>query len=94
MTDGNRREANSLLDPKPNDIENPFKSLVSTMATSPNDWSLSSRESWLYGIVCGWGKSIDAVAVHHGWKPRDVRRLKRLHSRFTEVAESFKMDEE
>ena len=92
MNIGNTIDPDPELDPMPNDIENPFDSLITTIACSPNDWALNGRMAWIYGITCGWGKSLKSVGVHHGWTPQDMRRLKRLHTRFKAANHSFDLD--
>ena len=62
--------------------ENPFDSIHACIAFSPRDWSEHHRMAWIYGIVCGWGDSMGAVARKHHWGPDEVERLKRLHIRY------------
>lgn len=56
--------------------------LVEHMVFSPRDHSVSRREAWMYGIVCGWGDAIDEVAERHHWSKEAVDELKLQHEDF------------
>jgi len=58
------------------------KSLRDTMATHARDWSLNSRDAWLYGVVCGWGRVLPEVAAKHNWSAQDVTRLRELRTAY------------
>lgn len=53
-------------------------SLRASMVTQPQAFALDHRSAWQYGIVVGWGDSLDAVAARHQWDAATVARLRRL----------------
>lgn len=70
------------LDPK----ENPLESIYCTIAFDSKDYSVSRRDAWIYGIVCGWDdESIKDLSKKHEWTNDDISRLKRLNARFKEI---------
>lgn len=64
--------------------DSPYESLHNVLTGSSRDHSLTRGDAWLYGIVVGWGSSLEQVAAKHGWQPDDVARLLRLHATFQE----------
>jgi len=55
------------------------KSLEDTLSLSSRDHSLNHRDAWIYGIIVGWGDSIEEVAKKHNWDEDTVKRLHSLH---------------
>lgn len=73
--------------------ENPLENISCAIAFSPKDWSVESRDAWIYGIVLGWDdESLDELSKKHGWGLGDVERLKRLCLRFKELNELAKLE--
>ena len=80
----------------PHDLREALYSLGSTIACSATDFAQYYRDSWLYGIVCGWGceedhehddicggdGAMDQVSARHGWSEADVERLRRYRRAF------------
>ena len=78
----------------PDDLREALYSLGSTVACSATDFGQYYRDSWLYGIVCGWdceedhehGDTCDAamreVATRHRWTGADLERLRRYRRAF------------
>jgi len=53
-------------------------SLAATIAFDVRDWSLSSRDAWIYGIAVGWDDdALAELTVKHEWPPGEVARLRR-----------------
>ena len=62
------------------DLADALESMRATMAFSAQDWSLTHRDAWLYGLVVGWDdESSSELTKKHGWKPETVERLRQLH---------------
>lgn len=61
------------------DLENPFTSIHDTICFDSKDYSLNHRDAWLYGIIVGWGDSLDGISKKHNWSVEMTERLKRLH---------------
>jgi hypothetical protein len=67
-----------------------LESCRDTMCFGSRDWSLNSRDAWLYGLIVGWSNKDDPddpdadamseLVEKHGWSPEAVARLKRLHA--------------
>lgn len=64
---------------------NPFESLQKAIAFSSNDWAQNKRDAWIYGIVMGWGDSLEEVARLHRWDEQEQKRLRFLESEFAEA---------
>ena len=61
----------------------PFVSLGNVLAFDSRDWGRNRADSWIWGIVLGWGlEALKEQAAKHGWSERDVRRLRLLHLAF------------
>jgi hypothetical protein len=72
--------------------ENPFASIVTSIATHSRDYGNDPTDAWVYGIVCGWDDGPDddsramiELAEKHGWTEDDVARLRRLHAKWIEA---------
>lgn len=52
------------------------------MVHDARDWSLSSRDAWMYGLLVGWDdESLAQILTQHPrWKPEGIERLKRLRA--------------
>jgi hypothetical protein len=75
----------------PDDLREALASLGSTVACSATDFAQYYRDSWLYGIICGWGceeghehdgicggdGAMREVAARHRWSEAEVERLRR-----------------
>lgn len=64
----------------------PFESLVRSMAFASKDWSIDSRDAWVYGIICGWDEALDEICVQHGWSQEAKDRLRKLNKVFEDQA--------
>lgn len=61
-----------------------IESLHRTVVFDSKDYSISKRDAWLYGIVCGWdGPSMTSLAKKFGWSDEDVERLRSLRRVWT-----------
>ena len=77
--------------------ENPLKSLATIIATDSADWGADRVMAWIYGIVLGWDddpddppelrcNAMDQIATQHNWSYEKVARLRRLHTKYLEMA--------
>jgi hypothetical protein len=57
----------------------PLNYLEELLGFDSRDWSLNSKDAWMYGIICGWGDAIEDVAKKHSWTNDQVDQLKDLH---------------
>lgn len=63
--------------------ECPLRSISTSIATMPNDWSLDHREAWIYGITNGWNdEALDEIQKRLKWNPALADRLKRLRAKW------------
>lgn len=73
----------------------PLDSLESTLAFDSRDWSLSKRDAWIYGIICGWENedplegeteddAVNEICEKHGF---DKKRLKQLRKNYLKLKE-------
>ena len=74
MTQSEHIELKELLD-----------SARTCMTLSARDWSLNSKDAWLYGIVVGWGDCLTEVAKKFSWNGRDVGRLKNYRKQVAKI---------
>lgn len=44
------------------------------MTLNSRDWSRDKGDSWLYGIVCGWGEALVDMVEKRGWTPTGAER--------------------
>ncbi len=71
-------------------VEDPFDSLRNTVAFDARDWSLTNRDAWLYGIICGWDTgSLKELAIVYKWNEKEIQRLKRLRTQFVLAKELY-----
>lgn len=70
-------------------IENPLESIATSLATSSQDQAQDRCDAWIYGIAVGWGDALPEVAAKHGWSPKEVARLRRLHLRYVALRDNF-----
>ena len=64
----------------------PKQSIWYTMAHATKDWSADKNDAWIYGIILGWDESLPEIAERFGWDESAVRRIERLHKKFTELS--------
>jgi hypothetical protein len=69
--------------------EDPFASIVTSIATHSRDYGNDPTDAWVYGIVCGWddepdddSRVMEELAEKHGWTEADVARLRRLRTKY------------
>jgi hypothetical protein len=63
-------------------------SLGTVMATDPRDWSLSSRDAWVYAIILGWDDhSLNEVAKRHNWDSSTKKRLREMRALWVKTVE-------
>jgi hypothetical protein len=75
----------------------PLDSLESTLAFDSRDWSLSRRDAWIYGIICGWeiedpdplegeteDDAVNEICQKHGF---NKKRLKQLRKNYIKLKE-------
>lgn len=56
-----------------------LRSASRAMTASARDWSLNTRDAWLYGLIVRWPQPcIAELSSQHQWEPEDARRLTRL----------------
>lgn len=56
-----------------------IKSLHNLIVFDSKDYSLSPRDAWIYGIICGWdGPSMKSLASKFRWNDDTVERLRAL----------------
>ncbi len=70
-----------------------LESAHTVMVHDARDWSLSSRDAWLYGLLVGWDDEClaEMLARHPQWKPEGIERLKRLRAG---IAAIYDIDQE
>lgn len=60
----------------------PLHQLQERMCYSSRDWSLDEYDSWIYGIVVGWGCALKEISRTHGWQDDEVEYLKLARRKF------------
>jgi hypothetical protein len=62
------------------DLAEALESMADAMNFCSRDWSLHHRDAWLYALIVGWDDAaLSDLMKEHGWEPKTVVRLKRLH---------------
>lgn len=69
-----------------------FASLRNVTTYTERDWKQHPADSWIYGILVGWGDSLPAIAARHGWTDDDTNRLRLLRAVFELVEDSARLD--
>lgn len=66
--------------------ENPLEALYIQQTSDSKDLSLDKRDAWRYGIIVGWDNaSYEELAIKHQWRPEDIDRNKRLHTKYIQA---------
>ena len=70
-----------------------LESAHTVLVHDARDWSLSSRDAWLYGLLVGWDDEClaEMLARHPQWKLEGIERLKRLRA---SIAAIYDIDQE
>lgn len=78
------------------DVAEAVDSLETTVASHPQDWGAYKRDSWIFGIVCGWSSdqpdeddddAMSEQAEQHGWDQSTVNRLLRYENAIARLTE-------
>jgi len=64
-------------------IDDPKDSLHQAIVFDVADWSVTSRMTWVYGIIVGWDRdSLDEFKQKFQWSEESCQWLIRLHEKF------------
>ena len=66
----------------------PISALEAALAFHVRDWSLNSRDAFIYGVVCGWDEpSFKELKASIGWSDETVKRINYVHNKLMEMKE-------
>ena len=57
------------------DLSEALVSIATALAFVPYDTSAHHRDAWIYGVLLGWGETLDEVAKMHNWNEETRGRL-------------------
>lgn len=70
-----------------------FESIHNAIVFGSKDWSVYSKDAWIYGIVVGWddseGEATREICQRHKIKPEDLARMRSMHRVVTAAREAL-----